>query len=387
MILGIKTLDNVQIRNKSVLVRIDINSDIKNNKLVSSERLTAPLETLRELQSKKAKVVLLAHQGRPSSLDFISLEQHAKCLKKFIKLKFMPEIISDKAINMIKKMKAGEIILLENVRFHKEELNYKFDKPNRLIKRLASLFDLYINDAFSASHREHASIMGFPRVLPSAIGRLFERELSAAQKLNLKDALFVLGGSKPEDNVKLVKNTNNRVLATGLFGPACLIALGKKLGKQNKIMKKEVKNITAIIKKNRHRIFLPNDLAIEMHGKRIDLSIDDFPVDKKVLDLGIKSIEMYANEIMKAKAVFFKGLAGLCNKPEFTVGTEILLRATMACKGFTIVCGGHTSAMIEKLKIPKKKFGYVSLGGGALIYYLAEGTLPAIEALKSSRVH
>ncbi|HLC54377.1 MAG TPA: phosphoglycerate kinase [Candidatus Nanoarchaeia archaeon] len=380
---GLKTLSDINVAGKRVLLRLDLNSDIRKGRLIPSERLTAPLETIRELKRKGAKIVIIAHQGRPDSKfhDFISLKQHARYMNNFLKIKFIDDVIGIKTIKAIAVMKSGEVILLENVRFVPDELNYSKERQNKLITQLAPLFDLYINDAFSASHREHASIVGFPRALPSAIGRAFEKELEAVKSLHINNALLVLGGSKPEDNVRLLQKTKNKVLASGLFGPFCLMALGKNLGKQNKIMHDSLKKYGSIIKQNKNKIILPADLAIEQKGKRRDMKIDEFPLNEEIFDLGIETIERYAREIMNAKAVFFKGLAGLCSTPAFSVGTEALLRALTLCKGFTVVSGGHTQTMIEKLKIPKNKFGYVSLSGGALIHYLAEGTLPGIEAI------
>jgi len=383
MIDGIKTLSDVNVKSKRVLVRLDLNSDILNRKLIPSDRLIAPLQTLMELRKRGAITVILAHQGRPGSKDFISLEQHAGYIKRHIKnFKFVNDVIGVRAIKSIKSLKYGDILLLDNVRFVKGELNYKKNKKNKLIKTLAPLFDIYVNDAFSASHREHASIVAFPRVMESCIGRVFEKELKAIKRLNVKNALFVLGGSKPEDNVQLIANSKNKILASGLFGPFCLMSLGVKLGKQNKIMGRELKNYGSAIRKNRGKIIVPIDLAIEYKGKRRDVAINDFPMNKEVLDIGIGTIEKYAREITNSKAVLFKGLAGLCNRPEFSVGTHALLLALAECKGFTVVSGGHTLTMLEKFKIPKSKFSYVSLSGGALIDYLANGTLPGIEALR-----
>jgi phosphoglycerate kinase len=272
------------------------------------------------------------------------------------------------------------------VRFVPDELNYKKDKlkENKLVKALAPLFNLYVNDAFSASHREHASIVAFPKMMESCLGRVFQQELQAIQKLNMANALYVLGGAKPEDNIKIVKS--NRVLSSGLFGPFCLMSLGIRLGKQNTIMKEDLKNYSSIIKSNRRNIILPVDLAIENKKKRLDLNIDEFPVNSEIFDLGINTIEKYVGEILNAKAVFFKGLVGLCNKPDFEIGTKALLLALAQNKGFTVVSGGHTLTMLEKFNIPKSSFSYVSLSGGALIHYLANRTLPGIEAMKNNKI-
>lgn len=376
------TLNDISVTNKRVLVRLDLNSDIRNGKLIPSERLTAPLETIKKLQGRKAKIILLAHQGRPGSDDFTSLRQHANFLKKKIKnFQCIPDVIGMRALDAIINLPVSHVLLLDNVRTIPDELTYEKNKPNTLIDTLAPLIDVYVNDAFSVSHRDQASITGFPARLPSAIGLVFARELNALEKVNTKGALLVLGGSKPEDNIELLKKTSNKVLASGLFGPFCLMALGKNLGKQNKLMKGQLKAHAHIIRAHKKKIVLPVDLAIEKKGKRYDLPLEEFPVNAEIFDLGIHTIENYAREVMNAKTVFMKGLAGICNNPQFTVGTEALLRALALSKGFTVVSGGHTLTMLEKLKIPKKKFSYVSLSGGALIHYLAHGTLPGIEAL------
>ena len=382
MIGEIKTLDDVNVKNKRVLVRLDLNSDIINRKLIPSDRLIAPLQTLMELRKRGAITVILAHQGRPKSKDFTSLKPHYLFLKKYIpNLKFVNDIIGTRAQHSISSLKQGDVLLLDNVRFIKDELNYSKDKikENKLLKILAPLFSLYINDAFSASHREHASIVAFPKLMESCIGRVFQQELQAIQKLHMSNALYVLGGAKPEDNVKLLKN--NRVLASGLFGPFCLMSLGVKLGKQNKIMQDDLKTYSGTIKSNHNNLILPTDLAIEHNKKRLDLSIEEFPVDNEILDLGINTIEAYVREILNARAVFFKGLVGLCNKPDFEIGTKALLLALAQNKGFTVVSGGHTLTMLEKFNIPKSSFSYVSLSGGALIHYLANHTLLGIEAM------
>lgn len=383
MINKLKALSDIDARGKRVLVRIDINSDIRNGKLIPSERLTSSLETIKELKKKKAKIVLLAHQGRPDTKfhDFTSLKQHANYLNKYIKIKFIDDVIGIKAIKAIATMKESDIILLDNVRFVKDELNYKKNKPNKLIMQLAPLFDFYVNDAFSASHREHASIVGFPRVLKSAIGRSFEKELKNVSKLNISNALFVLGGSKPEDNMLLASKRKNRVLASGLFGPFCLMAEGYNLGKENKIMKPEF-NLLPKLKREMNHIIAPIDLAIEQKGKRKDLILRDFPVNNEILDLGRNTIKLYTSYIKHAPAVFFKGLAGLCNKPEFSEGTKALLLTASKSK-FSVISGGHTLTMIEKFKIPKSSFNYVSTSGGALMHFLANGTLVGIKALKN----
>ncbi len=383
MVQRIKTLSDIEVRGRRVLVRLDLNSEIRAGRLVQSERLTAPLETLRELRRKKASVVVLAHQGRPGESDFTSLRQHANCLNKFIRVKFIPDVIGKEAINAISNLKPGEIIVLDNARFVKDETSYKKGRTNKLIDSLAPFFDIYVNDAFSTSHREHASIVGFPLKIKSVIGRTFERELAAAQRLDARNALLILGGVKPEDFFELIEKTKGKILPTGYLSILCFKALGASLGAEDEIIKDKTWLVPKI-KKVMNRIVVPIDLAVENNGKRIDMEADDFPSRYPVYDIGLETIGLYENYIKNAKSIIFKGLPGLCHRKEFCFGTEKLLKAVSKSSAFSVIAGGHTLTMLDKLKIDKRKFGYVSLSGGALVYYLSHRTLPGIEAIKKN---
>lgn len=376
----LKTLDDIDVRGAHVLVRIDINSDIRRGKIIPSGRLTAPLETIKELQKKNARVVLLAHQGRPGSDDFTSLKQHAAFLKKKIsQFSFVPDVIGMKAIKAIAQLKPSHVLLLDNVRSVKDELEYTEKKPNKLVTQLAPLFTYYINDAFSASHRAHASIVGFPRELPAAIGRTFQRELHAIKKLNVRNALLVLGGVKPDDYLDLIHNTRGKILATGYVGLLCLEAAGYTLGKQDRELA-EFASLLPALKKIRTRIILPLDVAIEKNKKRVDVPITELPVNALVYDVGKETVRQYVREIKKAQTIFMKGLPGLCQSPAFSYGTKTLLHQITNSRAFSVIGGGHTLTFAEKYRLTK--FGYISLSGGALMYYLAHKTLPGIEALK-----
>ncbi|GAF99347.1 unnamed protein product, partial [marine sediment metagenome] len=177
--MNIKTLDDFSFKNKRVLVRVDLNSPVVNKKIKLSERLTEHSKTLKELSGKKAKVVVLAHQGRPNEEDFLSLEQHAKLLNKYVKIKFVNDTLGKKAINAIKNLRSGEILLLENIRFLKEE--FKPSKENKIVKTLEHLFDIFVNDAFSVSHRSQTSIVGFKN-LEKCAGRVMGQELKSLEK-------------------------------------------------------------------------------------------------------------------------------------------------------------------------------------------------------------
>jgi len=373
-----RTLSSFNFKGKIVLLRTDLNSDVKNGKVLESERIKESAKTINELKKKKAKIVVIAHQGRPGKDDFVSLAQHAKLLNKYTKVKFVDNIIGKKSEKEIRNLKSGEAILLENIRKEKDEfLPNKSD--NKLLK-LVKLCNIYVNDAFSVCHRNEASIVLFPKYLPNCAGRLLEKEVNALKKIKLKSCLYILGGAKPEDNIKLLGK--NKVLACGLFGQVCLINKGKNLGQQNKYLKKQ-KAFIKIPKNKLKNIETPVDFAVKINCKRKELVLDKFPNKYEIFDIGKKTQEKYVKEIKKAKSVYMKGPAGDCNIRGFEKGTFAILKAiTSNKKCFSLIGGGHLSDAIEASGISKNKFGHISLSGGALLNYIAGEKLPGLEALR-----
>lgn len=381
----IKTLKDFDLRNKLILLRADINSDTFKGKVLLSERIIEASMTIKELKRQKAKIVILAHQGNVGKKDFLNLEQHAKLLSKYTLVKFVQDVCGGEAIGAIRKLKNGEAILLDNVRFVKDEF-YPEKKNNILLKNLSPLFDLYVNDAFSVCHRDHTSITGFPKNLPSCMGPLVEMELKALNKISMKNCLYILGGAKPESNIKLLKG--NKVLACGLFGQMCLVANGKDLGQQNKYLENNVlvnedyEKFKSKLRRKLKNVETPLDFAVMREGSRKEFLLEDFPLEYEIEDIGKKTIKKYIEEIKKAKVIYMKGPAGFSADKRFAKGTVSLLKAIASSKGFSLVGGGHLSDTIKKYKLPKKKFGHVSLSGGALLNYIAGERLLGIEALK-----
>ena len=372
-----KTLSDFEFKNKTVILRIDINSEIKNKKPIFSDRFVESSKTIIELKRKKAKVIVLAHQGKPNSIEFISLKQHAKILNKLTKIKFIPDIIGKKALRAIKFLKPGEAILLENIRYLSDELSP--GKNNKIINTLAPLADIYINDAFSVCHRAQTSITEFPKVLPSGIGRLMEKELSSLNKLKLKNALFILGGTKLEEVLPLLKD--RKVLAGSYLGALCLLAQGKKIGKQESLFKSQL-SLMKEINPHLSNIALPVDYAVNKNDKRKNISISKLPSNYPLLDIGDKTISLYVAQIKKAKAIFLKGPLGMIEKPQFKKGTKEILKAMSSSKSFTALAGGHTTTIARELGINKKHFSYISISGGALLSYISGKKLPGLEALE-----
>lgn len=370
-----RTLEDFNLRNKVVLLRVDLNSELKNKKPVMSDRIRFHSQTINSLKKKGARIVILAHQGRPGK-EFTSLKEHSRLLNKFTKTRFVDDICGSKAIKAINGLKNGEAVLLENVRGIKAEFN--MDKNSEYVRVLSDICDIYINDALSISHRAQTSIVVFPKLMPHCIGSVMETELKNIDKINLKNSLFILSGAKTEDNMILINKKH--ILSGGVFALICLMAKGYNLGLETKRLK-SYKKFFGKIKKNKG-IKNPLDVAYEMNGKRKECGLSDLPVNHRIYDLGKKTIELYENEIMKAKTIFWKGPVGYTEIKGFELGTKRLLKAMEKSKAFGVVSGGHSTTAIEKFKINKKKIGYVSLSGGALIHYISGKKLPGLEALK-----
>ncbi|MEX0933087.1 MAG: phosphoglycerate kinase [Candidatus Pacearchaeota archaeon] len=379
----IKSLDYLTLkkaRGKKILLRIDLNSEISKGRILESPRIKASSISIKELKRKKAKVIILAHQGTLGKEDCLSLKSHCVILNKYTKVKFVNETVGKKAWVAINELKNGEALLLENTRFLKDELSPS--KENDFINFFKEVrIDYYVNDAFSVSHRNHSSIVSLPKVFPSFIGRVFEKEFENIRKLKskIKNALFVFGGVKTEDLLPIIKN--QKVLTTGKLSILALKLKGYEIVKENGLTKDELKLSSKInrIKKN---LVIPKDLGVDFRGRK-EITLNDLPVKRKILDVGVKTIEEYSKEIKKSKAILIKGAPGMFESKKFEKGTKELLKAIEKSKAFCVASGGSISSAIEKFGINKKKLGYVSLSGGALIRYLAGEKLKGLEALKN----
>ncbi len=396
------TLDDFDFKNKIVILRVDINLpyDEKTGKLEISDRLIEAANTIKELCEKKAKVVVLAHQGRKGDTDFISLKQHAQLLSQYsnIPVEFVDSLIDEKALNKIKTLKPGQAVLLENVRFLDDEDLEKTPQEHAnssLVKALSPLADVFVNDAFSASHRSHASIVGFSTLMPVVAGRLMEKELKSLEKtLNPeRPNLYILGGAKPDDCIKIMnygleKGIIDEVLACGILGELFLVAQGFDLGEKTEQFFKEKKffelaeGLETTFKKYNEKIFVPLDVAVKDKGKRREIDVVDLPTNEMIMDIGKQTIKLFEERIKNAKTIVVKGPAGVYEENGFEKGTKSILQAVAKSKAFTLIGGGDTSVAIQKLGLPKDKYSYISLAGGALINYLSGKKMPGVEILK-----
>jgi len=392
------TLRDFDFKGKRVLIRLDINLpyDAKKKKVIETERLRR-LSSLKFLMKEKARVVVLAHQGRKGREDFISLKQHARLLRKYVKIKFVDDVIGKKALEAINRLKNGEALLLENVRFLEDETQCKNWKKCSLVRTLAPYFDFYVNDAFSVCHREHVSVVGFAKILPCIAGFELEKEIDNLKKvMNVKGInTLIFGGKKADDVLKVLESILTKkpeaaenVLLGGIPALIFLTAKGLDLGKSYEVIKKFgfenlIEKAEKILKKFDERIKVPIDFAIE-NEKRKEIEIGDLPVEKPIGDIGKRTIEEYEKIIKKSDKAIFKGAPGIFENKNFEMGTKKLLKTLANSKCFSVVGGGDSLAAIERFRISKKKFSHISVGGGALITFLAGERMPGLEALKIS---
>ncbi len=399
------TLDDVNLKGKTVLVRVDFNSpvDPETKKLLDDTRIRAHGEaTIKELSEKGAKVVILAHQGRPGDPDFIPLKQHAERLGEIIgkSIKYVDDLYGEKAKQAVRELKNGEILVLENTRTYPGERKSKTPKEHaesEFIKELAPLADLFVNDAFSAAHRSHASVVGFTAVLPSVAGRIMERELKALTRVlesPEKPCVFILGGAKADDSLKIsqyvLKNDiADYILTGGITGHLFLVAKGVDLGKPNmELLKKQgvldlVPGIKDLMAEHPGKIKVPVDVAVEVEGKRRELPVKDLPTEYPILDIGTETVSEYSRIIKDAKSIVISGPPGVYEREEFMKGTKGILEAIAESKAFSLVGGGHTVAAVQELGL-SDKMSYISTAGGALIEFLMGSKLPAVVALEEA---
>ncbi len=398
-------IDDLDVAGATVLLRVDVNSPLnpETGSILDDTRMRRHLPTIGALN--EARLVILAHQGRPGSKDYAPLEAHARHLSGLLgqHVGYVDGLIGPSVKRAVKALRPGEKLLLENTRFHAEEVAIKKEEAfnnTLLVKNLSALADLYVNDAFAASHRAQPSLVGFVERLPCAAGLLMEHELSNLFKAFEKTegpSFAVLGGLKVDDSIRVMdhilsENIVSSVLSVGVVANIVLMAQGHQLGKPNiSFLEKEVPGYQALVeetkgllKKHGGKIEAPKDLALNVDGKREHIPVGDLPTEHPIFDIGIESIGYYTHIIEQAEKVILNGPAGVFEIPAFSDGTFEIFRAMARCKGYTVMGGGHTSAVAEKLRV-EKRIDHISTGGGALINYLAGKRMPVIEMLKKSK--
>jgi phosphoglycerate kinase len=395
-----ETLDDLPEEGR-LLVRIDINSPVENGEVQDNRRFARHAGTLRELADAGHPLAVLAHQGRPGRDTFVSLEQHAEILSEHLdrEVRYVPDIYGEEALEAIRDLGAGEILLLENVRMVDEELADRTPEEHAgsaLVETLSKEFDAYVNDAYSTAHRGHASIVGFPQVMDSYAGRVMEAEYEANSAIQEREfdghVAMVLGGTKADDLIGVmerVEDTVDTFLMGGIVGELFLRAADHDVGYDvegtdffDEQWDDQKETIRELLNSYGGRIRLPVDLAYEDDaGERAEVAVEGVEKEASFFDVGSETVEGYEAVVADSEAVFVKGALGVFEDERFSKGTEEVLEAIAKTDCFSVVGGGDTSRAIGMYGLSEDDFSHVSIAGGAYVRALTGESLVAIEAL------
>lgn len=392
-----KTVRDLDVAGKKVLVRVDFNVPLNDKgEITDDTRITASLPTIQYLLEQKVAVILMAHLGRPKGQvkPELSLAPVAKHLGKLLgkKILFAPDCVGEAAQAAASKLKPGHILLLENLRFHKEEEKNDMD----FAEKLASLADLYVNDGFGVSHRAHASVEGVTHFLPAAAGFLLEKEIQyvgQAVTNPLHPFVAIIGGAKVSDKIGVISNLLDKVdtlLIGGGMANTFLAAQGYKMGKS--LVEEDkldlAKELLAKAKKNKVNMLLPTDLvmaaAFAPDAEHVTEKVKNLNQAYMALDIGAETSKAYAEALADAKMIVWNGPMGVFEMDAFCKGTEAVAKAVAKSRATSIVGGGDSVAAIEKLGLAKR-ITHISTGGGASLEYLEGKVLPGVAALDDLR--
>ena len=388
---------NLILKGKKVLLRVDLNVPMKNGAITETSRIEKILPTIKLLIEKEAKIIILSHIGRPKGqiVNRMSLEPISKKLSQYLNIEvlFNKNKINENTIFEINKISNGSIMMLENIRFHEgEETN-----NDEFSKKISTLGDIYINDAFSSSHRAHASIEGITKYLPSYFGLQITEEINALKRITSeikKPITLIIGGSKISTKIKIIKNLIKKfdnIIIVGGMANTMLSHTGYKIGKS--IYEHNCENLIREILENSKsyncQVSCPKDVVVskKMDGIGKIKDINNVEEDEMILDIGPKTIDSIRKTINNSNTVLWNGPAGYFENPNFENGTkkilEIITEKTVKNKIFSVAGGGETVAAINKFK-KSDSFTFVSTAGGAFLEYLEGKTLPGIKALNSN---
>jgi phosphoglycerate kinase len=411
MDMQVLTLDDFELKGKTVLLRVDVNSpvDRQTGAIRDDMRIRRCLPTIQELADRGARVAILAHQGDPLDYqNFTPLAEHAALLSRLLKrpVAHLDDVAGPAARERIRTLRDGEILLLENVRIHTEE-TIIFEEEVRLdpeeqagtyiVRNLAPLADLYICDAFAAVHRSEPTLVGFPELLPAAAGRLFEEELGVLTRVRERPerpCLFLLGGAKILDAFKMMRmalesGTADGVLTVGLTGEIMLVAAGFDLGYETmaflerKSLLGFVEPAQDLLQTFEGKLHYPLDVAVVKDGERCERRRDTLPAPGLIVDVGQRTVDVYADRIAGAGTIFVNGPAGVYEEEASALGTRELWKAMAASPAFTVIGGGDSIAAAREFGV-LDAFSYVCTAGGGLVRFLAGEPLPVINALAAA---
>jgi len=391
----IKTLSHLDLQNKRVILRCDLNVPLKDGVITDDGRIRASLSTIRKLLANKCSIVVIAHLGRPKpdQKNNLSLAPVAKRLSELLETEvvFSEEIIGIKQKTEL--LKAGQILLLENIRFLAAETSKDETERKALASELATYGQVYVGDGFGAVHRKHASVYELAMMMPHAAGDLIVTELGVLEKLTMNPNRpygVVLGGAKVSDKMGVISNLLEKVDLIAIGGGMVftfLSAQGKEIGK-SLVESDLIPTVKELIKRAENlgvKIILPTDIVVakefNAESKASIVASDEIPKDQMGLDIGPESSRFFADEIGKCRTVFWNGPMGVFEFNNFSNGTRSVAQALTKIDGTSVVGGGDSAAAVRKLGFNDQDFGYISTGGGASLEYLEGKELPGLVAL------
>ncbi len=386
-----RVLGEKDIEGRNVLLRTDLNLPVENGEPKTTVRFERYMETVKRLSERGARTLVVAHQGRPARKDFLSLERHAELMSEQMdaEVRFVQSFFGPELGDAVASMENGDVVLLENIRFLSEELQNM--RPERhshdyFVQNMAAYFDFFVNDAFSAAHRSHGSIVGFNPLLESCAGPVMERELRSCGKIRdeLERPLLVLGGEKPSDIIGMMEQMiedADKVLLGGIPGELALIVEGNQLGSKKQWIQEhgfdsESTDLEKLLEEHGEKIVLPGDVRTGSGNYRVG----EVPAGKMTWDIGEETQKRYVGEIENADSIVMKGPMGAFE--DHPDGTRAVVEAIAASDGFTVLGGGHTSSLVQRFDHEISDFGHISIAGGAFVRYMSGEKLPAVEALE-----
>ena len=391
-------LSTIDVAGKRVFLRCDLNVPLKEGVIKDDGRIKASLPTIQLLLEKGASLVIAAHLGRPKgeAKPELSLAPVAKRLSELLarEVKFVGEVTGAAVTTAAESLKAGEILLLENIRFSAAETSKEESERAAFAGELAQLADIYVGDGFGAVHRQHASVFDLPKLLPHAAGTLVAAEVQVLKKLTQNPERpygVVLGGAKVSDKLGVIENLLGKVDVLAIGGGMVftfLKAQGKEIGTSlvEAEMLDVVKGLIATAEKNGVKLVLPTDIVVAptfaADATPTLVAADAIPADQMGLDIGPVSAQAFAAEIVKCKTVFWNGPMGVFEFPNFAAGTKVVAQALTEVSGISVVGGGDSAAAVRALGFADSQFGYISTGGGASLEYLEGKELPGLKALE-----
>ena len=391
-------LSTIDVAGKRVFLRCDLNVPLKEGIIKDDGRIKASLPTIQALLEKGASLVIAAHLGRPKgeAKPELSLAPVAQRLAELLgrEVKFTGEVTGAAVTTAAQSLQAGEILLLENIRFSGAETSKEESERAAFAAELAQLADFYVGDGFGAVHRKHASVFDLPKLLPHAAGKLVAAEVEVLKKLTQNPERpygVVLGGAKVSDKLGVIENLLGKVDVLAIGGGMVftfLKAQGKEIGTSlvEAEMLDVVKGLIATAEKNGVKLLLPTDIVVaptfSADATPTLVAADAIPADQMGLDIGPVSAAAFAAEIKKCKTVFWNGPMGVFEFPNFAAGTKVVAQALTEVSGISVVGGGDSAAAVRALGFADSQFGYISTGGGASLEYLEGKELPGLKALE-----